>query len=327
MTYKRLNKDDAVVLLVDHQTGLISLVQDFSPNEFKNNVLALADVAKFFNLPTILAGGGFKHGQHLAFDTQRNYPLPNLYVSMLQRMGIESDTATGWPVTDWFEDLVMRYGGADEYKKWVKNETKFDSPVVKEAAAEFEKLMFTEGNVLGGQQAITATPFTEAAKPMFDEGEPGCWLLKQGSFFVGPDFLPEDVFANLDDELGVMGFPPAEAGGENPVLGGGDLAVLMSESEDAKTAMNLLATADIGKDAAPVSSFISPFKDFDASLYPSETTRTIANVAYDSTAFLFDGSDSMPAEVGAGSFWKEMTAWITGQDTEETLGNIESSWK
>ena len=53
-TYNRLNKDDAVVLLVDHQTGLISLVQDFSPNEFKNNVLALADLAKFFNLPIIL---------------------------------------------------------------------------------------------------------------------------------------------------------------------------------------------------------------------------------------------------------------------------------
>ncbi|MDR0279382.1 MAG: hydrolase [Paucimonas sp.] len=53
-TYNRLNKDDAVVLLVDHQTGLISLVQDFSPSEFKNNVLALADLAKFFELPTIL---------------------------------------------------------------------------------------------------------------------------------------------------------------------------------------------------------------------------------------------------------------------------------
>ena len=53
-TYNRLNKDDAIVLMVDHQTGLISLVQDFSPNEFKNNVLALADLAKFFNLPTIL---------------------------------------------------------------------------------------------------------------------------------------------------------------------------------------------------------------------------------------------------------------------------------
>ena len=52
--YKKLDKNDAVVLLVDHQTGLITLVQDYSPNEFKNNVLALATVAKFFNLPTIL---------------------------------------------------------------------------------------------------------------------------------------------------------------------------------------------------------------------------------------------------------------------------------
>ncbi|MDB6120144.1 MAG: hypothetical protein JWO08_3925, partial [Verrucomicrobiaceae bacterium] len=43
------------------------------------------------NLPTLFAGGGFKHGQHLAFNTQHNYPLPNLFVSMLQRVGIESD--------------------------------------------------------------------------------------------------------------------------------------------------------------------------------------------------------------------------------------------
>ena len=52
--YNRLNKDDAAVLMVDHQAGLVSLVQDYPPNEFKNNILALADVAKFFNLPTIL---------------------------------------------------------------------------------------------------------------------------------------------------------------------------------------------------------------------------------------------------------------------------------
>jgi nicotinamidase-related amidase len=52
--YNRLDKTNAAVLLVDHQSGLISLVQDFPPNEFKNNVLALADVAKFFELPTIL---------------------------------------------------------------------------------------------------------------------------------------------------------------------------------------------------------------------------------------------------------------------------------
>jgi hypothetical protein len=50
------------------------------------------------NLPTLFAGGGFKHGQHLAFDRERNYPLPNLFVSMLQRMGLEAGqfaTSTG----------------------------------------------------------------------------------------------------------------------------------------------------------------------------------------------------------------------------------------
>jgi len=52
--YNRLNKNDAAVLLVDRQAGLVSLVQDYSPNEFKSNILALANVAKFFNLPTIL---------------------------------------------------------------------------------------------------------------------------------------------------------------------------------------------------------------------------------------------------------------------------------
>jgi nicotinamidase-related amidase len=53
-TYNRLNREDAAILLVDHQSGLANLVRDFSPEEFKNNVLALADSAKYFNLPTIL---------------------------------------------------------------------------------------------------------------------------------------------------------------------------------------------------------------------------------------------------------------------------------
>ncbi|MBU2953746.1 isochorismate family cysteine hydrolase YcaC [Marinobacter sp. F3R08] len=52
--YVRLDKNNAAVLLVDHQTGLLSLVRDIDPDKFKNNVLALADLAKYFELPTIL---------------------------------------------------------------------------------------------------------------------------------------------------------------------------------------------------------------------------------------------------------------------------------
>ena len=64
--YKRLDKNDAAVLLIDHQTGLFNLVRDFEPIQFKNNVLALADSAKFFNLPTILT---------TSFDNGPNGPL------------------------------------------------------------------------------------------------------------------------------------------------------------------------------------------------------------------------------------------------------------
>ena len=159
-------------------------------------------------------------------------------------MGIESDAATGWPATDWFEDLVMRYGGADGYNQWVTNELKFDSDIVREAAAEFEELMFTEGNVLGGREAITSTSFQTAGNPMFDE-EPGCWLYKQGSFITG--FFPEDIVADLDANVGVFGFPPAEAGGENPVLGGGDLAVMFDDSESTKAVMGMMAEEDFGE--------------------------------------------------------------------------------
>ncbi len=53
-TYRRLDKNNAAVLLVDHQSGLCNIVGDFSPDDFKNSILALADLAKYFKLPTIL---------------------------------------------------------------------------------------------------------------------------------------------------------------------------------------------------------------------------------------------------------------------------------
>jgi len=239
-------------------------------------------------------------------------------------MGVEDGAATGWAATDWMEDLVMRYAGPDGYNDWVSHELPFDSDPVREAAGEFETLMFTDGNVLGGRSAITSTNFGTAGNPMFD-AKPGCWMYKQGSFITG--FFPEATIADLDANVGVFGFPPVEAGGENPVLGGGDMAVMLDDSESTKAVMALMAAPDLGSEAAPNSSFISPHKTFDMNLYPNEITKSYAQVAYESTAFLFDGSDQMPGEVGAGSFWSEMVAWIADdQDLDTTLKNIDDSW-
>ena len=80
--YKRLDKNDAAVLLIDHQTGLFNLVRDFEPIQFKNNVLALADSAKFFNLPTILT---------TSFDNGPNGPLLPEIIEMLNGCELSSE--------------------------------------------------------------------------------------------------------------------------------------------------------------------------------------------------------------------------------------------
>jgi alpha-glucoside transport system substrate-binding protein len=240
-------------------------------------------------------------------------------------MGIEDGGATGWAATDWFEDLIMKYGGAEDYNAWVAHEIPFDSDLVRQAAEEFETLLFPEGNTLGGQQAIASTNFGTASNPMF-KAQPDCWMYKQGSFMTG--FFTESAgVKDLDKEVGVFGFPPVEEGGDNPVLGGGDMAVMMTDDEPTATVMEWLAEPEIGEEAAPNSSFISPHTTFDTELYPTELTKEMADVAYNSTAFLFDGSDQMPGEVGAGTFWKEITAWISGQtDLDTALQNIDESW-
>jgi alpha-glucoside transport system substrate-binding protein len=241
-------------------------------------------------------------------------------------IGIESGGATGWPATDWFEDLIMRVGSPEEYTQWVNHEIPFDSDLVREAAAKFEEYMFTPGNVPGGRKSIPSTAFGDAGKPLFNKDGPGCWMLKQGSFIVSPDFLGEAA-NDADANVGVFGFPPATTGGDNPVLGGGDLAVLLSDADAAKDVMNIIGSAEAGVEAAPSSSFLSPHSGFDASLYPSDTARSFSDVATGASVILFDGSDAMPGEVGAGTFWSQITAWVSdSQDLDTTLKNIDESW-
>jgi alpha-glucoside transport system substrate-binding protein len=242
-------------------------------------------------------------------------------------LGIESGAATGWPATDWIEDLILHQQGVDKYNQWVNHDIKFESPEVKQAMDTFTQVALTEGNVLGGRQAIASNNFATAANPMF-KNPPGCFLYKQGNFVAAPGGFPEAVLKDIDNRVGVFGFPPATAGGDNPVLGGGDLAALFSaKNEHAKKILKFMSTKDFGGSVAKLGNFISPHKDFDPNNYPNGVVKQIADIAYESTAFAFDGSDQMPGEVGSGSFWKDMTAWISGQqDLNEALEGIDESW-
>jgi alpha-glucoside transport system substrate-binding protein len=236
----------------------------------------------------------------------------------------ESAQATGWPITDWIEDLVLRLAGPETYDKWVKGEVKFNSPEIKPAFEYFQKIAFTDANVRGGTKSIVATNFQTGANALFEK-PPGCYLFKQASFVAGKGGFPDAVLASLDTEVGVYAFPPKEAG-NNPVLSGGDLASAFNNDANSLKLRNFIASKENGVEAGKAGYF-SPHKTFDVTLYPSKTQQKIAEVLYKSTAARFDGSDLMPAKVGAGTFWTEPVKWISGQqDLDTTLNNIDASF-
>jgi alpha-glucoside transport system substrate-binding protein len=110
------------------------------------------------------------------------------------------------------------------------------------------------------------------------------------------------------------------------VLGGGDIAGLFSQDDEDSIAVLEFITGEEFTGWVEGSGYISAHKNFDLSLQPNQTMRDISEIAYGASEFRFDGSDLMPGEVGAGSFWREMVAWTNGQPTDETLANIEASW-
>jgi alpha-glucoside transport system substrate-binding protein len=241
--------------------------------------------------------------------------------------GIESEAATGWPATDWVENLILIEHGEEFYNQWVNHEVPFNAPEVVESLETMDQLLLEDGMTNGGRQSIAANNFNTAANPMFDD-PPGCYMYRQGNFVAVPGGFPDEVVNDLENQVGV--FPmPGETADDRPVLGGGDLAgIFNQENEAAQELVQFLASDEFGTNGyAENGTWFSPRTDFDTSLYANEVLQSIGDIAYNSTAFVFDGSDQMPGEVGSGSFWREMVSWISGgQEIQATLDNIESSW-
>ncbi|MCP4519057.1 MAG: extracellular solute-binding protein, partial [Delftia sp.] len=111
------------------------------------------------------------------------------------RVGIESGAATGWPATDWMEEVMLRTTSLENYDMWTRGELPFSSPEVKHAAEVLADLWLGEGYTYGGGAAIVTTSVGDAPLPMFED-PPKCWLHKQGNFITS--FFPAGVEAGVD---------------------------------------------------------------------------------------------------------------------------------
>ncbi|MEE9964577.1 MAG: ABC transporter substrate-binding protein [Propionicimonas sp.] len=238
--------------------------------------------------------------------------------------GMGSDSATGWPGTDWIEDYVLQTNPVDVYDKWTDGEVKFNSPEIRKSFDIYTKIIMTSGNTYGGAANTPAIKYSSAFNPMFT-ANPGCYTGKQGNFIIS--FFPAAVQKNLDARVGVFATPTVN--GEHPVLGGGDLAGAFTANDtNVKKVMNYLTNdPNFGVNIAKSGAALSPHKSFDPANYPNNLTREIVKTASDATVFRFDGSDQMPAAVGAKSFWTGMVDYTTGATTlDQTLNTIDQSW-
>jgi alpha-glucoside transport system substrate-binding protein len=244
-------------------------------------------------------------------------------------------TATGWQLTDWIEEVVLKTKGIDYYNNWINHTVKFTDPGIKDAFDRVAKVLFTQGYVDGGGTAIVNTDQKTPMDPMFnqDTAAPGCWMQKIPTWY-GPDFFPDQRTSGqpskfkIGEDIGIFAFPtiePAQNGSE----GSADTVIMMNDRPEVRAVAEFLATPEGIQNWIRAGSAISTNVKTPADWYAGAyKLKVAADIANKSKFIGFDASDLMPASVGAGTFWTQTVDWANnnGSNTDAVLKNIDDSW-
>jgi alpha-glucoside transport system substrate-binding protein len=237
-------------------------------------------------------------------------------------IGLGSGAATGWPATDWVEDMMLRTASPEDYDKWVSNEMKFDDPVVVNAINEFGWFAKNDKFVVGGAGAVASTDFRDSPKGLF-ASPPQCYMHRQASFI--PSFFPEGTSVGEDADF--FYFPAyAEKNFGSPVLGAGTTFTITKDSKAARAFIEFLKSPIAHEVWMAQKGFLTPHKGVNPEVFTDPTVRKMNDILLQATTFRFDGSDLMPGAVGAGSFWTGMVDYVGGKSAEDVAKSIQASW-
>jgi alpha-glucoside transport system substrate-binding protein len=239
-------------------------------------------------------------------------------------IGLGSGAATGWPATDWVEDMLLRTQPPEVYDAWVTNQIPFDDPRIVAAIEEFGWFARTDAFVSGGAGAVASTDFRDSPLGLFS-APPQCLMHRQASFI--PAFFPEGTVVGEDVDF--FYFPAyAEADLGNPVLGAGTLVSITDDSPATRGLIEFLKTP-IAHElwmAIETQGFLTPHTGVALSAYHNDSLRRQGQILQDATTFRFDGSDLMPGAIGAGSFWTGMVDYTGGADAAAVARTIQQTW-
>lgn len=246
-------------------------------------------------------------------------------------LGTQSEGATGWPATDFIEDIVLRANGPDEYDQWVEGELDFASPEIRSAVERFGEVVFgeTDGTpwVFGGHENITAVDFRDAPDPMFNE-PPSCYMHRQATFIT--NFFPEGTEAETDYNF--FKFPTID-GNDGSLMAGGLMAVFNNRPEirefiDAYTDQEPQCAFGSISGIALISANLETSADCYDNPLIAQAADSLITALQDGTA-RFDGSDLMPPAVGSGAFWTGMNDYTdNGPDNlDQVLPQIDAAFE
>jgi alpha-glucoside transport system substrate-binding protein len=220
-------------------------------------------------------------------------------------LGIESGDASGWPATDWIEEILLHQAGPDVYNQWWQGQVKWTDPAIKQA---FNTYMDVVDNTFGGGTNAVATAFDVAGDPLFDS-PPGCALFHQASFITGLGAFA-DKTAGTD--YNAFPFPGFGNDYDTAVEGAGDLFGMFHDTDAAKSLMKYLVTADAQNVWVKRGGALSPNKN--ATDYPDEISTTMGSMITQAKQLVFDASDQMPTAMNA-AFWSHMVSLTSGSET------------
>jgi alpha-glucoside transport system substrate-binding protein len=238
-------------------------------------------------------------------------------------IGLGSGAATGWPATDWVEDIMLRTQPPEVYDGWVSNEIPFSDPRVVNAIETFGMFARSDGWVQGGAGTVATTDFRDAPAGLF-ASPPGCYMHRQASFI--PAFFPEGTVVGEDADFFYF---PSFAGEDlgNPVLGGGTLMGITDPSDATMAFMEFLQTPFAHEIMMAQGGFLTPHSGVNLDTYSDGTVRSQGEILLNATTFRFDGSDLMPAVVGQGTFWTGMVDFVGGTPAADVAAAIDDSWQ
>ncbi|KAJ55402.1 alpha-glucoside ABC transporter substrate-binding protein [Actibacterium mucosum KCTC 23349] len=237
-------------------------------------------------------------------------------------IGLGSGGATGWPATDWVEDLMLRTQSPADYDAWVANDLKFTDPKVVGAIEEFGAFARNDAYVAGGAGAVASTDFRDAPKGLF-ASPPQCYMHRQASFI--PAFFPEGTVVGEDADFFYF---PAYAGKDlgKPVLGAGTLFAITKDSKGTRAFMEYLQSEIAHEIWMAQKGFLTPHNGVNTGVFTDPTVAKMNDILLNADTFRFDGSDLMPGAIGAGVFWTGMVDYAGGKDAAAVAADIQSTW-